>query len=566
MNRLKRKPYIFGIAAAVLVVAFAALQFARPSRAESPRLERHLPAETVGFVEVNDLRAQALRVIESEAWREFSRENQTASSLFMMAANHAGALDASYALALVGAGADGRGGAEPQFVVVAEFNGNGARRTFENRVLRLVRQANEKGVTTKTEQHGDVTVNTVSPGGRKGFSYAQSGGTLLLANANEAVKRVLDVRAGKVPSLETNETFVQARARAKYTDGMFGFLDGAALTRLVESAPAGAEPHHGLAAFRQLFHGAGASSVQSVAFTSAFEDGRVAERFAVVAPNRQGVLGTVAANPPTPQALLALVPEDAVQAFDASIASAPQTFDEMLALANQAAAQAGKKSLGDALAEFDGKTGVSLRDDIVRSLGAEICFAQLPDGEGRAGVLILAVRDEQAFAQTLAKFAAHKQRAVTSREYRGVTVRAAAGEKGRGMEYAFVGGNFVMSGEARGVERVIETAQGGPSLRASAAYQAASAGLSGPPQFVYFNSNADYLNRLGRMMKGGEREFKTEGQRAALRPSFAFGVAQAEGFYVESRTPLGTFPRLLTAITSKLGDEKEERAPEKPSE
>jgi hypothetical protein len=47
-----------------------------------------------------------------------------------------------------------------------------------------------------------------------------------------------------------------------------------------------------------------------------------------------------------------------------------------------------------------------------------------------------------------------------------------------------------------------------------------------------------------------------------LRPSFAFGVSQAAGFYVESRTPLGTFPRLLTAVTSKLGSEKKE----KPSE
>ena len=63
MNRLKRKPYLFGIGAAVLVLALVAAQFARPSRAESPRLERFLPADAVGFVQVNDLRAQALRVI-----------------------------------------------------------------------------------------------------------------------------------------------------------------------------------------------------------------------------------------------------------------------------------------------------------------------------------------------------------------------------------------------------------------------------------------------------------------------------------------------------------------------
>ncbi|HEV3470172.1 MAG TPA: DUF3352 domain-containing protein [Pyrinomonadaceae bacterium] len=553
MNRLKRKPYVFGAAAAALVLGLAALQLARPSRAESPRLERFLPADTVGFVEVNDLRAQAVRVIESEAWREFSKENQAASSLFMMAANHAGALDASYALALVGAGADG-----PRFVVVAEFNGGGARRTFENRVLRTLREASAEGVTTKTEQHGDVTVNTVTPAGGKGFSYAKDGDTLFLSNSADALRGVLDVRAGKSPSLETNETFAQARARAKYSDGMFGYLDGAALARLADSAPAAAaEPRHGLEAFRQLFRGAGADGVQSVAFTSGFEDGRVAERFVVVAPERRGLLGTVASNPPTPQALLALVPEDAVQVFDASIANAPQTFEEVLALVSQAAAQAGKQG-HDMLAEFAAKTGVSLREDIVGSLGGEVCFAQLPAGGGRAGVLILAVRDERAFAAALEKFAAHTKRAVGSREHRGVTVSSLTDGRGRSTEYAFVGGNFVMSEEAGGVERVIETAQGGPSLRAAAAYREASAVAAGQPQFVYFNTNADYLNRLGRMLKSGEQEFKTEGQRAALRPSFAYGVAQPDGFYVESRTPLGTFPRLLTAITSKLGAEPEQ--------
>jgi Protein of unknown function (DUF3352) len=230
-----------------------------------------------------------------------------------------------------------------------------------------------------------------------------------------------------------------------------------------------------------------------------------------------------------------------------------------LALVGEAASQAGRKSPADALAAFAEKTGVSLRDDILHSLGAEVCRAQFPAGGGLAGALILSVRDEQAFAAALEKFAAHNKRATAAREYKGVTVRTVAGEKGRGLDYAFVGGNFVSSDDEGGVERVIDTAQGGASLRASAAYQAASAGLSAQPQFVYYNSNADYLNRLGRMLKSGETEFKTEGQSARLRPSFAFGLAQSDGFYVESRTPLGTFPRLLTAVTSRLGAEKDER-------
>lgn len=554
MNRLKSKPFIIGLGVVALAIALAAIQFARPSRAESPRLERYLPANTVGFVEVNDLRAQALKVIDSEVWREFTKENEAASSLFMMGANHAGALDASYAVALLGLGEGEGGRPEPQFVLIAEFSDWGARLTFQRRVLRFVQESGDGGVTTKTEKHGDATINFVSPQGKHGFVYAQTGTTLYVSNGAESIKRVLDVRDGKLASLETNQTFVQARARSKSVDGMFGFLDGAALAGLVNNAPENAE-NKGIAAFKQLFNGAGAGSIESVAFTSTFEDGRVVERFVVVAPHRDGVLATVAANPPTQAALLALVPEDAVQAFDASIANAPQTFDQMLSLVSQVTEQSGKKSPADALAEFTNKTGIDFRGEILGALGTEFCAAQLASGEEHGGVVILSVKDEAAFSRALAKFAEHNKRATTEREYKGVAVRSIAGEKGHGLEYAFVGGNFVASGKGAMVERVIDTAQGGRSLQSSAAYKTASAQLSGQPQFVYYNTNADYLNRLGHTLKGGEQEFKTEGQRASLRPSFAFGVTQADGFYVESRTPLGTFPRLLTAVSSKLGAE-----------
>jgi hypothetical protein len=180
----------------------------------------------------------------------------------------------------------------------------------------------------------------------------------------------------------------------------------------------------------------------------------------------------------------------------------------------------------------------------------------LGSAEGPSGVILVNLKDEAAFAGALLKFAEKNQRETTEREYKGVKVHRISGEKGRGLEYAFVGGNFVGSGRPEAVESVIDTAQGGRSLKESAAYRSASAQLQGPAQFVYFNTNADYLNHLGRTLQGGEQTFKTEGQTARLRPSFAFGVTRDDGFYVESRTPLGTFPRLLTAVSSRLGGEK----------
>ena len=563
MDRLKRKPYIVGMVLGALALAFGALMFAMPSKAEAPRLEQKLPADTVGFVQVSDLRAQALNIIESEAWRAFSRENQSASSLFMIAVNHTGALDASYALALLGAETGADGNPKPGFVLVAEFSDWEARYSFERRVLKLARDSNEKGVEKTTEEYGDEEIEVLTKDGRNQLAYAHTNATLIVSNGVGPIKKVLDVRFGKAKSLETNETFLKARTRTASREGMFGYVDGAALARMVESAPAAMSQGEG-AAFRQLFDGLGLKSLESVAMSSAFADGRVVERVSVAAPQAEGVLKTATQNPPTPRALLALVPADALQAFDASVAGAPQVFDEMLALAERAAASgAAKQTPAGVLREFTEKTGVDLRGEIVGALGAEVCAAQLKSGEERGGVVILSLKDEAAFARLLDKVAQQKKATVTSREYKGVTVRQMTGEKGHGPTYTFLNGNFVASGDAFAVERVIDTAQGGPSLAASDAYRAASVSVEGAPQFVYFNSNADYLAHLGASLSNKEHEFKTTGTASNLRPSFAFGVARADGFYVESRSPLGTFPRIFAAMTSRLSDEKPGKTVEK---
>lgn len=567
MNRLKRKPYVVGMVLGALALVFGAVMLAKPSAAEAPRLEQYLPADAVGFVQVSHLRAQALHIIESEAWRAFSRENQSASSLLMMGLNHANVLDASYAVALLGTEADERGNPRPAIVLVGEFDDESDRREFQQMYLQLGRRVNAKGVEANSEEYAGAKVTVVKEGA-EGFTYAQGDRTFLLSNSTDAVKRVLDVRAGKAKSLETNETFLRARTRTSSREGMFGYLDGAALARVVASAPAAMSEGQG-GAFRQLFDGLGLKSLESVAMSSAFADGRVVERVAVAAPNAEGLLKTAAQNPPTGRALLALVPADALQAFDASVAGAPQVFDELLALAESAAPGDAKKGPASMLREFTEKTGIDLRGEIVGALGAEVAAAQLAAGDDRGGVVILSLRDEAAFAQALEKVAQQKKAVVTLREYKGVAVRQMSDGKGDGSFYAFVNGNFVGSGDAFPVERVIDTAQGGASLAASDAFRAASSSVEGAPQFVYFNANRDYLARLGASLSNKEHEFRTEGAASNLRPSFAFGVARADGFYVESRSPLGTFPRVLAAVTARLPDQKgvslpkpEEKKPE----
>jgi hypothetical protein len=253
--------------------------------------------------------------------------------------------------------------------------------------------------------------------------------------------------------------------------------------------------------------------------------------------------------------LLKLVPEDATQVFDASIANVPQAFEDAVTLMAQLNTHFGGRGPEAILQEIQAKSGLDLRNDILAALGSEVCMMELP-GERHNGALLLNLRDEAVLSQALEKIAAHERRTITARDYQGVQIRMIPGKSDDGLHYAFLGGNFVAGGNAAVVEKIVDTARSGRSLSATTAFAEASAELSSDPLFVYYGSNRNYLNHLGRMLSTSKKEFVPSEQQADLRPNFAFGLTKPDGLYIESHSPLGTFPRLLTMVVSRLSLEK----------
>lgn len=557
MKRFDKKSVAAIGVTGLALLAVVAWQFAMPSRAEAPHLERYLPANTIAFVQVHDLRAQALNVADSEAWHEFAKTNPSASSLFLIGANHAGILDASYALALTGVTIrDGQPHAN--VALIAEFGSSDARATFERRVLKLSFEERRSGAKGKTELYDGIPIESAGTGGHASVFYARRQETMFVSDNAETIKSLLDTGASKTASLESNAQLQLARSRIAFNDGMFGFLDGAALTRLVDSLPP--DNRGEVEAFRQFFHNAGADAVEAVAMTSSFAEGRVVERFTAVAPaGGHGLLRTALSTAPSSQSLLLLVPSDALRVFDASISNASLSFDEFLDLTRQIAAQKGKPGPDDALQKILTETGVDVRNDIVASLGSEIALAQIPVASETSGVILLNLTDQQRFEAAIRTAAQHKGYAIAARDYRGQTINTVSGRNDHSGSYAFVRGNFIASKDGAAVERIIDAAQSAPSLLASAQYQTAANALTGNPVFVYYESNSDFTNRLGRMLSGRGTTFQPADQPSHVKPSFAYGLAKSDGFYVESYSPLGTFPTLLTAVTARLALERQNK-------
>jgi hypothetical protein len=534
----------------LMVVGVAAWKFAVTSRAEAPHMERYLPATTLAFIQVHDLREQTLHIADSDAWKEFSKSNPSASSLFLMAANHTGLLDASYAVAVTGVTV-GNGEPEPNFALIAEFSSEDTRRSFERRILGPLQHAGGSNNPAKTEDYGNVHIKVIGSGTRDSAAYAQVGNLLILANNVDTVKSIVDAHDGKIKTLGENPQLAQARSHVGYNDGMFGFVDGVAMTNLIDNVPV--KGQNAVSMFRELFHASGADSTQSVAMTSSFANGRVVERFTIVTKDGgHGALHSILNNPGTKQELLNLVPFNADAVADVSIANAQQTFEDLTAMVNKLAAEHGQHSTDDLFQDIFNQTGIDVRNDIVQSLGSEACLADLNIDGKHAPTVILAVADQDKFNHVMEMLAQKAKKTITSQDYQGIQIKSAAVEKEGSVSYAFVNGNYVASSNLIAVQQIIDTAKNGKSLSASDAYRGAASQLNVSPQFVFYGSNNHYLQEMSEMIPGQNKELKTTAADTNLAPSFAFGVARPDGLYVESYSPLGTFPHLLGLVTSKL--------------
>jgi hypothetical protein len=520
---------------------------------EQPMLERFLPADTIAFVEVSDLRALALRIARSDAWQQFARIHPTATSVFLVGANHSGILDASYALALVASRtADGRIFAEP--VLVALFDSTEARRVFERRALELWSRDGQKRTLAPEERYGDAEVYILS-GSSAPLSYARAGHLVVFARHRETAKRILDVSQGRAPSLESNPHFMQAGHTSHHKGSVSGFVDVAAAIRVIEELPA--EDIAEARVLQDLVREAGADSVLSATMISSFEDGHVIERIHLRVPEGgRGLARRLLTTPPTPRTLLALVPEDATQVFDLSTATAAHAFADVLTLVAHANIPARGRGPQEILDDIRRKSGVDVQADLLSALGPEACLVELSDREKPERALLVTLQHEQRFARSLEKLASSVGRLRSSYTGDGHPLTTVLGRSDRAVvHYTFWDRTFIASNSPDAIEKIIETAQSGRSWATSIRYAEMMADLPGDSLFVFSRSNGDYLNRLARWVSGRRGDFPPTSQSVELKPSLAFGVAGPDGLTLEMRSPLGTIPRMVTSVLAWLSRE-----------
>lgn len=549
MVKPRKKTLILLTVVILIGSGLTASRFVSRSAAAVHRLERYLPADTIAFIEVPDLRTLALRIAESDAWQQFARANPTATSAFLIGANHSGILDAGYAAALLTSQSPD-GHASPELVLVAEFDSTDARRLFERRALQLRQRYGRARPLLPNERYADADIFRL-PGSRENLIYARSDRLVVISRSFEAVKRILDVRQGRAPSLESSPHLIEAR-QGGFND-IIGFIDGSAAHRLIASLPA-SDPQEAQL-LREILMEAGADSITSVALTSTFDEGRVIERLHLaVAGGGRGLARILMTTPPTPRALLSLIPQDAERIFDISTATVGEATGVIRALLEHARATLGRRTPHDVLEDIREKTGIDVQADLLSSLGSEACVVDLSRGEAHQSVLLVSVRDQARVAQALEKLALSLGYRVLSTD--GASITSLVGKSHRALlHYTFADGVFIASDSFDAVGKVLETARSGRSLLDSASYREALSDLPDNAAFLFYGTNHDYLNRLGRMLSSSKKDFSPTPLQVDLKPSVAYGIIEPDGVTVESRSPLGIVPRLVTVILTWLTKE-----------
>ncbi len=537
------------VGASLMVTVGVILFWQLAGRASGPHMERYLPAGTLAFVEVADLSDQALRLVETKAWRIFSETYPELATGFLMSANYSGLLRASGAAALIRLEVDG-GHLLPLVAVLAESDDE----QFARSLHLFFSQRFEDGPSTVGQYHG---VPLIVYGHHEGdpLYFARRDDLFVFSNRQEGLQGIIDVVAGTAASLADNPRVMEMRRRLGYADGFFGFVDG---ERLLEAIQALHRTHSTrrdpeAIAPDQLLRAYGLDSIAAMGGVSSFEGEGVAERLFLATPDGgAGIVRVMMSAPPLTDEILSIIPATANRVFVASLGDLLALYDEMYTATLQVMGSDGETKIDRLLAEL----GVDIRNELLAAIGHQMAVIALPSmkRDHPRAALIVEVLDARQVKAAIERMARAHHFTVIETSVADQPVLILNGERsGHSAHCAFVGEFLVVSGSRSAIETIIEAHRSGETMMVSAAYQRALADHDAPPVLTFYATNEHLLERMARVLnEGGLSEPRPAREMEALFPTSWTGTVESDGLRIEGMSPMGTFPHLLTELMAAV--------------
>ena len=557
------------------------------NRPQKVNMAAYVPADSLIYLEANDLPDIASGIIATDAWKALAPAAGIRSNLGNLGwlsriaswtgigSADAGVLSrAQIAVTVLGLDAADAGDTlkiKPRYALVVETHTgeSRARSAVENRVGDFARRAYGEPRIEQKELDGAKFTTWIAPDGERRIVAAVMGSVAVIGNDEGAVQACLAVRRNERPSLVGNPQVEEMRRRVGGNDALaFGYVspDGAArlleMAATVYAAQISSDPRAQSAAAsmlpplaKKILGGAG--------WSARLSEGVIEDRYFLglqngVATNLQGPLATQPNTSSTASELLpARVyslsrynyrdPAQAWRGLNSTIASQADTLGSVLLA----------RLLDASLEPY----GIEEPDSFLQAIGSEIVTARLDDS-GSSTVTIVEVRDEKTLRDFVAKRLGKKPRIENIGE---AEMLVANNEKQDAS--SFVNGRLLI-GTAENVRRCLEARRANQTLTATDVFQRTMRLVSARDAANVVTFTEDYapartfITALAAQRGVRERSFNELEVENALR-QLRYAVSETRiadgGFEKRTRSAFGQFGTLASQFAP--ADEAPEAQP-----
>ncbi len=570
------------ILAGLLTLAAAWLWW---NRTQPIDLATYAPADTLVYLEANDLAEVLSGLTSTDAWRELaphagvrrdlgdlSRFTRLAARTGIGSAETVVLARAQVAVVVLGfetvRDSEVAPTVKPRLAIVAETHtGEGrTRAAVEKLVGGLARNVFGKNDFGQSERDGAAILVWSQTGGSRKIHAAVADGFVAVSTDEAAVRSCLAVRRGEVGSLADDSQLALMRERVAAPDALaFGFVPAGAVPKLSEIATlffAGrlspeANEQSALAILLPQLTG---KLISGAAWSTRVADAAIEDRYFVALPDV--VSSRLAAGLVTPreQSLEAasLLPADIQQLSRYSFAEPSESWRAMNAMISSqldfTLAPLAARFLDTSLHSF----GIDSPRELLRAVGPEITTARL-DKDGERLLLVARVRDEASLRGLLRQRFGNEARPIRTGE--GEMFSSSDEEQGAA---ALVAGHFI-TGDVEGVRRCLQARSVGQTADSLEAFKRAARSVppGAPAQVLTLADDREYalgfLTLVAR--QSGARQGTADPARLARAAAgLPFSASETrhtpDGFERRTRSSFGQLGSLALRLTSDSEIEK----------
>lgn len=538
------------------------------------KMTAYVPADTLVYLEANDLPDIATGIINTDAWKALApaagiRSNlgnlgwlsRLASWTGIGPADAVVLSRAQVAVAVLNLEAADAGDTlkiKPVYAVVVESHtGEGRLQSaVEKRVGEFARRAYGEPRVETQEVWGAKLTTWSSPDGGRRIVAAVTGSLAVIGNDESAVQACLAVRRGERPSLEGNPRVEEMRRRLGGGDALaFGYVSPEGTARLLEMATAAyagqiSQDPRAQSAAASMLPPLAKKILGAAGWSARLSDGTIEDRYFLglengVAERLRTALG---ARPDETSAASELLPADTYSLsrynYDDPARAWRGLNDAILSQADALGSVLITRLLAASLKPY----GIEEPDTFLRAIGPEIVTARLDDS-GSSTVTVVRVRDEKVLRDFIAKRLGVKPHVET---IGGAELLISDNE--RKDAASFVSG-YLMMGTTENLRRCLEAREAGRTLAADDDFQrtARLAAAAGPANVATFTADdapaRTFITSLATQRGVSERPVNAAQLQEALG-QLRYAVSETRladrGFERRTRSSFGQFGTLAS--------------------